>query len=142
MGTFASITLHIFSKGGIYASSVAEILHLINILEEIHTEVQGIITSPHLATTLIFDVSRQWSLYLSRCVVVSLLGYLGAPGAIVPFTLDIILLYMEGGVISGTDLSDSVVKASHQAVDNPAAPRRRQWIRKCRRQWSQKSKGK
>ena len=35
-----------------------ELLHLIEILEYIHTEVQGIITSPHLVMTLLYDVLR------------------------------------------------------------------------------------
>ena len=46
-----------------------EILYLVEILEEIHSEVQGMITSPYLSTTLLYKVSRWWSTYLDRFVV-------------------------------------------------------------------------
>ena len=50
------VVLHLFSTAGRYVSAVAELLCLIEILEELHTEVQGMITSPHLATTLLYHV--------------------------------------------------------------------------------------
>ena len=69
LGTFAFVASHLFSAGGQHSSAIAELLRLIERLEELHTEVQGMISSPHLATTLLFDVSRRWSLYLNWCVV-------------------------------------------------------------------------
>ena len=65
LGTFAFVASHLFCAGGRHWSAVAELLRVIERLEELHTEVQGVISSPHLATTLIFDVSRQWILYLN-----------------------------------------------------------------------------
>ena len=58
---FAFVALHLFSAGLLHLSAVAEIFCLIERLEELHTEVQGLISSPHFATTLLFDVSRQWT---------------------------------------------------------------------------------
>ena len=68
LGTFAFFALHLFPAGGRHLSAVAELLLLIERLEELHTEVQGIISSPHLATTLLVDVSPRWIQYLNRCV--------------------------------------------------------------------------
>ena len=93
---FAIFSLHLLSAGGSHSSAIADLLRLIEILEELHTEVQGIISSPHLVTTLLYDVSQQCNLYLNRCVAVLALEALEAPGATVPFTLDPILLEMEG----------------------------------------------
>ena len=61
LGTFAFVALHFFSAGGRHSSVVAKLLRLIERLEELHTEVQGMISSPHLSTTLLFDVSLRWS---------------------------------------------------------------------------------
>ena len=61
-GTFAFVASHLFSTGGRPSSADTEILRIIERLGELHTEVQVMISSPHLATTLLFDVSRQWSL--------------------------------------------------------------------------------
>ena len=61
-------------------SAVMEILHLVEGVEELRTEVQGIITSPCLATTLMYDVLSQWSLYLNRCVDLSVLESLETRG--------------------------------------------------------------
>ena len=55
------------------------------------------ISSPHLATTLIFNVLRRWNLYLNRCVAVSASESLDAPGCLAPFSLDPILADLEGG---------------------------------------------
>ena len=62
LGTFAFVASHLFSAGGRNSTAVAELLRLIERLEELHTEVQGMISPPHLSTTLLFDVSRQWIL--------------------------------------------------------------------------------
>ena len=71
LGTFAFVASQLFSTGGRHSSAVAELLRLIERLEELHTEVQGMISSPHLVTTLLYDVSRRWSQYLNRCVAAS-----------------------------------------------------------------------
>ena len=55
------------------------------------------ISSPHLATTLLFYVSRPCSQYLNRCVATSDLVVVEAPGVISPFYLEPILVKMEGG---------------------------------------------
>ena len=57
---------------------------------------QGIITSPQLSTTLIYNVSRRWITYLNRCVATSSLEDVGVPRATVPFSLEPILLDMKG----------------------------------------------
>ena len=77
-------------------SEVAELLHLIEILEELQTEVQGMILSPHLATTLIFGVSQRWSLYLNRCVAASASESLDAPGFQFPLQICQYWLKREG----------------------------------------------
>ena len=84
-------------RGGRHSSAVAELLRLIERLEELYTEVQGMISSPHLATTLLFDVSRRWSQYLNRCVAASASEVEEAPGASDPFSLKPILVELEGG---------------------------------------------
>ena len=71
LGTYASVILHLFSAGGRNSSAVAVLLHIITSMEGLHTKVQGMISPPNLATTLLFDVSRRWSLYLNRCMDVS-----------------------------------------------------------------------
>ena len=71
LSTFAFVASHLFSTGRRHSYTVTEILRLITRLEELHTEVQGMISPPHLVMTLLFDFSRRWSLYLNRCVDVS-----------------------------------------------------------------------
>ena len=66
LGTFAFVTSHLFYVGRRRSSDVAKLLRLIERLEKLQTEVQGMISSPHLATTLLLDVSRQWIQYLNR----------------------------------------------------------------------------
>ena len=56
LGTFAFVASHLFSVGRCHSSAFAELIRLIERLEELHTEVQGMISSPRLATTLIYDV--------------------------------------------------------------------------------------
>ena len=41
LGMFAFVALHLFSAGRRHSSAVAELLRLINILEELHTKLQG-----------------------------------------------------------------------------------------------------
>ena len=97
LGTFAFVVLHLFSAGGWHSSAIAKLLRLIKRLEELQTEVQGVISSPNLATTLLVDVSRRWSLYLNRYVAASTSGSLDALVFHVPFLLNPILSDMEGG---------------------------------------------
>ena len=60
-GTFSFVLSHLFSAGGRHATEITELLCLVKRTEELHTKVQGKITSPHLATPLIYDISRRWS---------------------------------------------------------------------------------
>ena len=46
LGTFNFILLHLFSAGVRHAAAVTDLLWIIEILEELHTEVQGVITPP------------------------------------------------------------------------------------------------
>ena len=58
---------------------------------------QGIISPPHLATALLYSMLRRWSLYLNRCVDVLASEDLEEPGANTPFSLEPILVDLEGG---------------------------------------------
>ena len=51
--------------------------------------------------TLIYDVSRQWSLYLNRCVAALESESLEAPGSNTPLSIYPILLELEGGCYVG-----------------------------------------
>ena len=51
--SFAYFTSHLFYAAGRHASAVADLLRLIEIIEDLQTEVQGTITSLHLATILL-----------------------------------------------------------------------------------------
>ena len=55
------------------------------------------ISSPHLATTLLYDVSQRWSQYLNRCVAALDSEVVEALGASVPFSIEQILVELEGG---------------------------------------------
>ena len=66
---------------------------------------QGMTTTPHLATTLIYNVSRWWSMYLNRCVTASSSEDVGAAGEIATFSLETILLKLEGGRYVGPILT-------------------------------------
>ena len=55
------------------------------------------ISSPHLATTILFNVSRWLILYLNVCVATSALESLDTPGCHVPFSFEPILAELEGG---------------------------------------------
>ena len=102
LGTSAFVTSHLLSEGRSHLSAAVELLRLIGRMEELHTKVQGMITPPHLYTTLLYYVSHQWSLYLNRCVSASALEALESPGATVPFTLDPILIKLESRRYVGT----------------------------------------
>ena len=66
------------------------------------------ITSPHLATMLFFDVLRRWSLYLNRCMTASSSEDVGAPGSMVPFPAEPILFELEGGRYVGPLLTSTM----------------------------------
>ena len=53
LGTFALVALNIFSACRRHLSTVSDILRLIERLEELHTKVQGMISSPHISTKLL-----------------------------------------------------------------------------------------
>ena len=97
LGTFAFVASHLFSTEGKHTSAVTKLLSLIGILEELHFEVHEMITTPYLATTLLYAVSRQWLLCLNSCVTALSSENIGTAGTTVPFSLDTILLKMEGG---------------------------------------------
>ena len=61
LGKFAFVALHLLSTSGRHSSSVAKLLYLIERLEELHTEVQRMISSSHLDTKVLYDVLRWWS---------------------------------------------------------------------------------
>ena len=84
LGTFDFVASHLFYAGGRHLSVVTKLLRLIERLEELHTKVQGIISPPHLATTLFYDVLRRWSQYFNRCVAASASKVVEAPGASLP----------------------------------------------------------
>ena len=50
---FAFVASHLFSVAGRHLSAVADLLRIIKRLEEIHTKVQGVTTSLHLAKKLV-----------------------------------------------------------------------------------------
>ena len=58
---------------------------------------QGKISPSHLATTILYDVSRRWSQYLNRSVTASCSQVVEALGSRFPFSLKPILVDLEGG---------------------------------------------
>ena len=67
MGTFYFVLSHLFYAVGINVAAVAELLRLIERLEEIHTKVKVMIISPHLSTTIPNSVSRGCIIHLNSC---------------------------------------------------------------------------
>ena len=110
LGTFVFAALYLFSAGRRHLSAVSELLRLIERQEDLHTGVQGMISSPYLATTFLFDVSRQWIQYLNRCVVASASEVVEAPGTSVLFSLKQILVELEGGRYIGPILPASLAE--------------------------------
>ena len=84
---FTFVASHILSAGRGHPSAFAELLCLIERLDDLHAEVQGMISSPHLATTIIYNMSGWWSLYINRCVAALASEDLEALGANTPFSL-------------------------------------------------------
>ena len=97
LGTFDFVNSYLFSVDGRHLSAVAELRRLIERLEEILTNVQGMTTSPNLAAELLYDVLRRWILYHKTGVDESTSEALEAPVATVLFKLYPILLKIEGG---------------------------------------------
>ena len=60
LGIFAFVALYLFSAGGRHLSVATDLLRLINRMEKLHTKEQVMIASPHLSTTLLYDVSWWW----------------------------------------------------------------------------------
>ena len=96
-GMFDFVALHLLSAGGCHSSTVNKLLCLIERLEGLHTKVQGVISSPHLATIFFCNVSRQWSQYLNRCVSASASEVVEAPGGSVSFSLKPSMVELEIG---------------------------------------------
>ena len=71
LGMCSFVALYLLFVGGRHSSAVAELLCLIERLEELCIEVQGMISSPHLSMTLMYDVSLWCSLYLNRFMAAS-----------------------------------------------------------------------
>ena len=92
LGTFNFVAYPLFSAVRRYLSAIAELLCLTERLEEIHTTVQGMISSPHLDATLQYNVLQWWSQYFNICVVASDSEVVEAPGERVPFSLEPILV--------------------------------------------------
>ena len=105
LGTFTFTASHLFSAGGRHSSAVAELPCLIENLEDLHTEVQGIISYSYLSMTVIYDVLRLWSFYLNRCMAASDSKALEALGANAPFLLEPILIDIEGARYVGPILT-------------------------------------
>ena len=84
LGQFAFFALLLFSAARRHSSDVLELLRLVEILEELHTELQGMISYPHMDTTLLYDVLQRWSQLLNRCVAELALELVEAPGASAP----------------------------------------------------------
>ena len=68
------------------------------------------VSSPHLTTTLIYDVSQRLSQYLSRCVTASVSEVVEVMGVVVPFSLEPILVNLEVGRYIGPILPVSLVE--------------------------------
>ena len=94
------------------------------------------ISFPHLATTFLYDVSRRWSQYLNRCVAASASEVEEALGASVPFSLEPILVELEGGRYIGPILPAALADlVSGRPPAGGSAPevrrrRRRRWRRR------------
>ena len=97
LGTFAFFASHFFSAGGRHSSAITNIHRLIERLEELHTEVQGMISSPHIEATLLYDVLRKCSQSFNRCMTACDSEVTEAPGASALFSIELILVDLEGG---------------------------------------------
>ena len=92
LGTFNFVALQLFSAGGRHSFAFGKLLHLIERLEELLTELQGMISPHHLAMKIIYDVSWRWRQYLNRCVAALASEVVGALGVSVPFSLEPIMV--------------------------------------------------
>ena len=64
--TFDLVTLRLFVAVAVYYAALMDLLYLIDSLDEFHTEVQGVITSPLISTTLLFNTSHNFD-HLKTC---------------------------------------------------------------------------
>ena len=105
LGMFVFVALHVLSAGGRHLPAVVELLCLVERMEELHIEVQGMISCPHMAPTYMYDLSWWWSQCLNWCVAVSASEVLEEPGASVPFSLEPIMAELKCGGYVGPILS-------------------------------------
>ena len=75
---------------------------------------QGVISSPHLATKILFNALLRWSLYLSMCVTALASESLDAPGCHITFSIKPILVDMEGGRYVGPILPAALADVLHE----------------------------
>ena len=58
---------------------------------------QGIISSPHLATIIIYNMLQRWSQYFNSCMAASASDVVEVPGSRVPFSIKPIMVELGGG---------------------------------------------
>ena len=104
LGTFYFVAAPLFSTGGRHVTSVPEILHFFDSMEELQIKVQEMITPPQFSTTLIFDTLHWWRLHLNSYVASSSYKDLVYTGATVYLYIETTLLEMEGGLYVGPTL--------------------------------------
>ena len=92
---FDFVALHLASSGRRHSSTLMELLGFIKRLWEIHTKVQGVVSSPHLSMTLLYGVPWWWSLYLNRCASTFVSEALEDQKGQNPFFIDPILVEIE-----------------------------------------------
>ena len=63
LGTFSFVELHLISAGRFCAAVITYIIRLIEILEDLHSKVQGVITSPNFLRKILYDLCRLFSMY-------------------------------------------------------------------------------
>ena len=93
MRNFTFLESYLFSaEGGENTAAVSALLCLIERMEQLYTNVQGMIAYPHVTMTMFYDVSMRWSMFLNKCVVTSSSEDVGVHRVTVPLSLESILL--------------------------------------------------
>ena len=110
LGMFNFLVSQLLFAGRRHLSAATKFLCLVERLEELHTEVQGMISSPHLSTKILYYMSRRWIQYLNRCVAASASKVVEVPGASVPLFLEPILIGLDRGQYIGPILPISLAK--------------------------------
>ena len=87
LGNFDFVASHVFSADRRHAAVIVDMLRIIERLEELHNKVQGVIKHPYLETTLPFDMSHWWSIYLNICVTELSSDDVRGPGEMMNFLL-------------------------------------------------------